>query len=121
MEWERRRVEVGVCGVGEESGGGSVWDGRGGEWRWECVGWERRRVEVGVCGVGEEESGGGRVWDGRGEWRWEGVGWERRRVEVGVCGVPKLLGGREKRRPGTRLERRSKAGRFGGHRIKQFT
>ena len=43
-----------------------------------------------------------------------GVGWERRRVEEGVCGVPKLLGGREKRRPGTRLERRSETGRFGG-------
>ena len=32
MGWERRRVKVGVCGIGEEeSGGGSVWDGRGGE------------------------------------------------------------------------------------------
>ena len=61
------------------------------------MGWERR-VEVGVCGVGEEESEGGSVW-----------------------GTQALGGGREKRRPGTRLERRSKAGRFGGHRIKQFT
>ena len=69
-----------VCGVGEESGGGSVWDGR--------------RVEVEGCGVGEEESGGGSVWCGRGgEWRWEGVGWERRRVEVEVCGVVEESGG----------------------------
>ena len=48
MEEERRRVEEGVCGVGEEeSGGGSVWGGRGEEWRRKCVGcgWERRRVK----------------------------------------------------------------------------
>ena len=38
VEWERRRVEVGVCKMREEEGGGgSVCDERGGEWRWECV------------------------------------------------------------------------------------